>query len=533
MKNKKHFFSLFVAVVLMATSVSTAYAVPYAPGETLDPACHPGDANCNVIIPSFTAGGDLAGTSTNQTVIGLQGNPVSSTTPASNQVLSWNGSAWAPANPASGSQWATSGNDISYNSGNVTVGTTLQVDGQLTKSVWRKYGQVFASAAEPSVLYEQNARLLAVPVATSVFKAWYDCTLGTCYAESLTALPGSWTVQSTPALTGYQRTVVRHYGSLYYFFGCRIGDMGHIDVFTSADGTRFTLAQANIITTGTAGAWDSLQISTGTVDYDGTTWRTLYQGKPAGGVWQMGLATATSATGPWTKYASNPVFKTSDGPGGMVGGGTSHYKDLSGNIWIWPHSSTIGDLPTDIYRYTSTDWIHWTRNPLRPVLQRSAIIEGAGLSQGQVADSSLVEANGKTYMFHSTIQNQSSGPFGVSLEIAPMPLAQLVTTDEGSHAYVAPEQGVSNLGIVPQYVITSDGSLQDKSFLVLRQGTFNVDGNSLVVFGGAAVSTSGYTCTGSSNGPTNGSIRVRYDGLDRLTVFGPPNEAYSLLCFAR
>ncbi len=125
LRNKKYFLSLFIAVVLIATSISTAYALPYAPGETLDPTCHPGDANCNVIIPSFTVGGDLSGTSKAQTVIGLQGNPVSSSTPASNQVLAWNGSAWAPANPASGSQWSNVSGGISYNSGNVTIDTTV------------------------------------------------------------------------------------------------------------------------------------------------------------------------------------------------------------------------------------------------------------------------------------------------------------------------------------------------------------------------------------------------------------------------
>ena len=37
----------------------------------------------------FTAGGDLSGTNTVQTVIGLQGNPVSATAPTNGQVLTW------------------------------------------------------------------------------------------------------------------------------------------------------------------------------------------------------------------------------------------------------------------------------------------------------------------------------------------------------------------------------------------------------------------------------------------------------------
>lgn len=43
--------------------------------------------------------GDLSGTSTNQIVIGIYGNPVSNLTPTSGQVLTWNGSSWIPQTP--------------------------------------------------------------------------------------------------------------------------------------------------------------------------------------------------------------------------------------------------------------------------------------------------------------------------------------------------------------------------------------------------------------------------------------------------
>jgi hypothetical protein len=55
---------------------------------------------------ALTLAKDLGGTSASPQVVGLQGNAVSSQTPSSNQVLTWNGSSWTPANPATGVQIA-------------------------------------------------------------------------------------------------------------------------------------------------------------------------------------------------------------------------------------------------------------------------------------------------------------------------------------------------------------------------------------------------------------------------------------------
>ena len=195
--------------------------------------------------------------------------------------------------------------------GTLAAGTTVSANGILTNSIWQREGHL-QYGAEPSVLYEQNAQLLSVPSTTYVFKMWSD---GTCaggsfqYSESLTALPGSWTAQAACAITntGYERTVVRHYGSTYYLFGVNQTGQNSIDLFTGTTGTSFMLSTTGLITTGTSGAWDSQGISTGTVYFDGSIWHMLYQGISATTNWQGGYATASTATGPWTKYSGNPV----------------------------------------------------------------------------------------------------------------------------------------------------------------------------------------------------------------------------------
>jgi hypothetical protein len=82
------------------------------------------------IVTSFTAGNDLSGTSSSQTVIGLQSNPVSAASPGSGDALIWSGTDWAP-----GASFVPGG-DLSGTVTSQTVekinGATVPVAGALT-----------------------------------------------------------------------------------------------------------------------------------------------------------------------------------------------------------------------------------------------------------------------------------------------------------------------------------------------------------------------------------------------------------------
>lgn len=119
---------------------------------------------CTTAASSYTAAGDLSGSSSTQTVVGIQTRPVATTAPTSGQALEWSGSAWAPASIAGG---FTAAGDLS---GSNTSQTVVGLEGR----------SVSSSAPTTNQLLAWNGSSWA-PTASSVVATggWINSTLGT------------------------------------------------------------------------------------------------------------------------------------------------------------------------------------------------------------------------------------------------------------------------------------------------------------------------------------------------------------------
>jgi len=309
--------------------------------------------------------------------------------------------------------------------------------------VWKAQGTVLSETGnaleaennvfEPSVIYEGNAQILS----GNVFKIWYSKNLvdapnniapSVCYAESVDGK--TWTkYASNPVIADHCRGFMFKLEDVYYYYCAHYTEL-YYDLYTSNDGINFTLDTHETLVIGGAGTWDELNIANMSIIIEGGTWYMFYEAVNAvgAGVYAIGLATSTDGRA-WTKYASNPIiYKNSEWNGG------ADVHKIGSVYYMWLHKSYNVGLPTDMWRYKSTDLYTWTRDGDGPGFPRTTPDEGVGFPEGQVADPSLVEVDNKVYMFYAATHNGYSRGMKqhIKLAIANMPFTDLILTNEGN-----------------------------------------------------------------------------------------------------
>lgn len=208
---------------------------------------------------------------------------------------------------------------------------------------WREMGNIVHTPSDTGKEYKMYYSLEGASYGSDKS----DVEIGLAYASTLT---GTWTkygvVIAQNATAAWEDPFVVVDGSTYHLWceNKRGGSNAYgIAYFTSTDGITWTRQDSDgspALVAGTSGAWDDQDVSSPTVIKNGATWNMLYEGrKTAGQQGQVGLATASSAAGPWTKYVSNPVL--------IGAGGTWESEQL---------------VPDDVALVGSTYWLIYHAN---------------------------------------------------------------------------------------------------------------------------------------------------------------------------
>ena len=405
--------------------------------------------------------------------------------------------------------------------------------------LWKRSDTVIPIGAnggteEPSVLYEANPQILSANPDGNIWKMWFTDgwspgTLSVSYAESNDGV--NWTLGGS-VITGSDiaHGCVVHFGSTYYaFYVPNTATNNQFDLWQSANGkTGWSKTNTAVLSIGGVGQWDHLNIFNPYVFQIGSTYYMLYTGRSATN-YSVGLATSPDLV-TWTKSPSNPVIAD----GGSNGASPSNGKLItkSGNLYyLWGFGVASGgtNLPTDHRMWSSPDLITWTANSKNPTYLRVLLDEGTNLSSGQVADPSLVELNGTTFLFYDTITTQVSGKIHINMAAAPYSLLQLVGMITGTNIISG---NVGRPGITINYSGTASGSVTSDaagnyvipittngSYTIAPVGNFSPP-NQAVTVGGSDQTGINFSGSGASDTYAIGCItRFCTHGLSRQAIF--------------
>jgi hypothetical protein len=388
--------------------------------------------NGYIVTAAYTSGGSFGSTDTTNTVAVATGCPLAGCT--------YTGAVYLNGDPSTSTQAATK----------------QYVDAHVAPNlgIWQRAGTVIPAVSqcayatqEPSPEVRTDPQILTGRA--SVLAMWFTCgwlSPVIAYAESADGI--TWTPYSNYAAvlptssTGYAHGRVHKIGSTFYAAYANIDTSGIAtgwDFYTSSNGITWTLAASQAITVSDL-SWGTY-INAGNIDFwqEGSTWYAIVEGQDnlTGGNWHDGLMTATSFTGPYTAVAGNPIYSVT----GKTYGSPNVHK-IGSTYYNWILGTTdgmTGNLPTDLFMYqtSSLSTNVWTRSLTGNVLSRLTIDEGAQNSaEGQLGDPRVIEWNGNSYLLYDGTDTQSptsTNPgIHIKMAFAPMPLATVITTQQGN-----------------------------------------------------------------------------------------------------
>ena len=289
---------------------------------------------------------------------------------------------------------------------------------------WERQGVVlnFGASYEDTLL--QDPTVLYNTGGGAAFKMWYSSAGQISYATSSdgrtwTKYSGNPVVRKGAGSTDSDYAgvpSVEYYNGAYYMMYCGIsGGVGRVHMATATNPQGPWTKIGPVISPTLS--WEDNYIYNCELKYDGgwKAWYTAGRIASAGGEPEfICYATASSPTGPWTKYSGNPIVSPMNdggwaslgigGPGIIKKNGT-YYMEVVG--WQFDYPSRQGQL-------TSSDGIHWT-------LSRSNLIFDLGrvgsFDDHMVYRGRIVNVNGTDYVYYNGKDSKSGWNERIGLAI--------------------------------------------------------------------------------------------------------------------
>lgn len=287
-----------------------------------------------------------------------------------------------------------------YAKGRVTGGCTVAIDPAIAGSnqeirqtfaptnSWAQYRvEVITTAASPT----GGVTLRIIRVAFASDSGSVDITIDDAALTKFSS--GS----TNPVRLGRDHGSVFKIGATYHMWAVSDGTVFHH--CTSTDGLTWGADDTAL----SGGTWDPL-IANPCVWRDGSgAWYLFYEGyrndvANAG----IGVATASTPKGPWTKYGNGPIV---GGPG-IFEACRPWVLKVDDTCYMWFHGGHVTRLPDDICRAHAAGPLGpWTVDA-SPLLARTGYDEGEGLPRSQLADVRVLANGVEGYMLYTANRNE-------------------------------------------------------------------------------------------------------------------------------
>ncbi len=271
---------------------------------------------------------------------------------------------------------------------------------------------------DPSVLYNQGGGAL--------FKMWYGAGTRIGYANSNDGI--TWTKSANPVLVAGADgatddtwltvpSVVLNNGTYYMTYCGNDGAVARIHLATATNPAGPWTKRGVILSPDQA--YEDNFLYNSSLMYDGQwkMWYTAGKIASAGGEPEfIAYATASTPTGPWTKYGGNPIVR-SMGDGGWLNigvGGPNVIK--KNNTYYMTILGWQNDYPSRGGRLTSSDGINWAVS--RDKMHLDLNTAGPGhFDNAMIYRQFVVDVNGTEYMYYNAKDDQAGWNERIGLAI--------------------------------------------------------------------------------------------------------------------